>query len=103
MEVIKTKFEEHAVTLLVLSIFALLSWNTYTTYQNALVLREISTVLRTNDKAYIRLGDAVSTNTGDIRNHERRLSRIEDTRYDESDHNKFLEWLTGELMKKQDK
>lgn len=103
MEVIKTKFEEHAVTLLVLSIFALLSWNTYTTYQNALVLREISTVLRTNDKAYIRLGDAVANNTGEIRGHERRLSRIEDTRYDESDHNKFLEWLTGELMKKQDK
>jgi len=103
MEVIKTKFEEHAVTLLVLSIFALLSWNTLTTYQNALILREISTVLRTNDQAYLRLGDSVSINTGEIRAHERRLSRIEDTRYDESDHKKFLEWVSEELNSKQNK
>ena len=96
-------FERYGVELVGLIMFAIVSWTGYTTYQNALLLVELKATMDVSANNFVRVDDRLSEALAEIKHHERRISRIEDTRWAESDQRSFKEWIQEELSKKVDK
>jgi len=98
-----TILEKYAGEVVVAGILMMLSWNSYTTYQNALALREIGTSISIYGDTLLHLSSSLSTLDGEVRGIDRRVSAIENTRWKSQDHKEFKQWIQSELDKKADK
>lgn len=95
--------EKYAGEVVVAGILMLLSWNSFTTYQNALALRDISASIRVYGETLVTVSSAISNLDSEIRGIDRRVSKIENTRWSSDSQTNFRNWVENELNKKANK
>ena len=98
-----TLLEKYAGEIVVAGIVAMLSWNSVTTYQNALALREIGSSIRTYGETILKVSTAITLLDRDVRALDKRTAKVENTRWSSVDQREFKAWIQRELDRKVDK
>jgi hypothetical protein len=98
-----TMLEKYAGQVVVAGIPMLLSWNSLTTYQNALSLRDISVSIRVYGETLATVAGTITGLDNEIRLVEKRVSKIENTNWSAENQYAFKLWVEEELFKKVNK
>ena len=98
-----TMLEKYAGEVVVAGILMLLSWNSFTTYQNALALRDISSSIRVYGETLLHVSTSITTLNSELRAVDKRISAVELTRWSRADHREFRRWIEKELNNKVDR